>query len=154
MASTCLTALQLETPVVPRVFKAPTPVFPLLPATHHPDTLMRHCPPHHHYHYLFSSSLLSLSSFLFVFFVPSWSLSVHYCSSLKCSTSNTTSVQVDVFRCPLIQTHTQAHARSQTEAELLNGAAAREIRARLHYERKLADFIKGCSVNKRTGCPD
>ena len=52
-------------------FKAPTPVFPLLPATHHPDTLMRHCPPHHYYHYLFSSSLLSLSSFLFVFFVPS-----------------------------------------------------------------------------------
>lgn len=87
-------------------------------------------------------------------FTPSWSLSVHYCSSLKCSTSNTTTVQVDVFHCPLQKTHTQAHARSQTEAELLNGAAAREIRARLHYEKKLADFIKDCSVNKRTGCPD
>lgn len=86
-------------------------------------------------------------------FVPSWSLNVHYCSSLKCSTSNTTTVQVGMFHCPLHK-HTQAHARSQTQAELLNGAAAREIRARLYYERKLADFIKDCSVNKRTGCPD
>lgn len=58
------------------------------------------------------------------------------------------------FTAPYTNTHTQACARSQTEAALLNGAAAREIRARLHYEKKLADFIKDCSVNKRTGCPD
>lgn len=46
---------------------------------------------------------------------------------LNCPTSNSTAVQVDVFpRSPC----THGHARSQTEAELLNGAAAREISAR------------------------
>lgn len=57
-----------------------------------------------------------------------------------------------------IHTHTQTHAHPQTEAALLNGAAATEIRTRLHYEgkkkKKLADFIKDRSVNKRAGYPD
>lgn len=42
----------------------------------------------------------------FVFFVPFWCPCVHYCSSLKCTTSNTTTVQVEYFTAPCKNTHT------------------------------------------------
>lgn len=60
------------------------------------------------------SVLLSLCIFLFT----SWNLSVHYCRSLKCSTSNTATVQTGIFHCLLhnANTHTQPHAHSKTEA--------------------------------------
>lgn len=71
----------------------------------------------------------------------------------KCSTSNSDTVQVDKFHRPAWQI--PRAACSQTDAELLNGAAVREIKARCRYKKhKVEDFIKDCCVNPRTGCPD
>lgn len=46
---------------------------------------------------------------------------------------------------------TQAHARSQTEAALLNGAAAREIRARPYYEKNWQISSKTAVLTREQG---
>lgn len=107
----------------PRFFKAPTLAFPLLlPVSHLLDTLVMR---HETWDIALPTTTTSSSpplSFLFPlfflsFFVPSWSRSVHYWSSLKCSTSNTTTVQVDVFHCPLHKhTHRHMHTHKQRQS--------------------------------------
>ncbi len=122
--------------------KAITLAFHLLPLVSH-----HHC--HYHIHYL-----LSFSSFLFAIFCFPLKPLCPLLLSLSAPLQTRPLCRWTNFTSPYANPHTQAHAPSQTEARLLNGAAAREIRVRLHYEKKLADFIKDCSVNKRTGCPD
>lgn len=112
-----LSAIQLETPVAPTASKRPRQHFPS--SSHLVDTsLMRRV--------WFPSYLLCpLCCLFFSVLGGQRSSEVHFKSG---------AVQVDAFRCP---PHKPTRPQcSHTEAELLNGAAAREIKTHLHYEEK------------------
>lgn len=51
---------------------------------------------------------------------------------LNCPTSNRNAAQVDMFRTFLLRTHTDMRTHKKKQS-FLNGAAAGEISARLHY---------------------
>lgn len=112
-----LSAIQLETPVAPTASKRPRQHFPS--SSHLVDTsLMRRV--------WFPSYLLCpLCCLFFSVLGGQRSSEVRFKSG---------AVQVDAFRCP---PHKPTRPQcSHTEAELLNGAAAREIKTHLHYEEK------------------
>lgn len=134
-------------------FQAPTPTLPLLlPASNLLAMLVvRHgtfpfSQPHHYISC--SSSPLSLSPIsLFL----SCSFLKPFCPLLyvlKCPTSNTNTAG---GRIPLPPIQTCTAACSQTEAELLNGAAAREIKTHLHYEKTWQISSKTAALTREQG---
>ena len=148
-----LSALQLETPVAHTFSKHPRQHFPsFCQLSEHAWDETWDIPPPSHNHHVPLLLLLPTFSFLLPPSLSVFPLEVHYSRPLKCSTSNVTTVQVDVFHCPLHR-HQQPHAHKQRQSIWMEQLPGRLKHVSI-MRKKLADFIKDFCVNKRTGCPD